>query len=147
MYWFWGQRTRSKLDFELCIVSTLYLNYFKTYSHQTSHTRCPLLEEGTIDFGVKVKIWVQTVHSFHSQTPLYFDIHWWFFRHVTITCGWRLLILGSKGQRWRSNFNFELCIIFALQVHHLLTYNDDTSHIFCSLPVEENSYSFWDKRY
>ena len=73
----------------------------------------------SIDFGVKrpkvkVKCLLQTFNSFRRITPFHFDLQWWYFTHVlTMTNGGPLLILGSKGQRSRSNSDFKLFTISA----------------------------------
>ena len=62
-------------------------------------------------------------HHYCTLIPPSFDLQWWHLTHVTREGP--LLILVSKGQVYTRSLNF--WIILALENHHILTCNDDTS--------------------
>ena len=120
LYWFWGQKVKGQGQ-------TWTLN-FLPFLHDNSIIFWPTvmilhtyvvhdLRRTPIDFGikrpkVKVKLGLWIFCHFRMITPLSFGLQsWYFIRMLPMTWGGPLLILGSKGQRSRSNLDFELFYI------------------------------------
>ena len=113
------------------------------YNDDTSHMCWTWPEEDLYWFwGQKVKGWgqfgLQTFYHFCSITLFLVAYIDYTSHRLTMTWGGPLLILGWKGQRSRSNLDFKLFTVSARQ----LTYNDDTSHVYCT-SLEQDPYWFW----
>ena len=92
---------RSKLYFEVCIVSTYYNNFISFWHELMILNTCVDHDprRTSTDFGVntsKVKVifGLWTFYSFRTITQFPFCIHLWYFTYVlSMTRGWHLLIL------------------------------------------------------